>query len=293
MVRSRDAGLRFVLPGPEDGWPCRGSQRTVRYERWVLTLTLPGRSGLQDAVHVVDVPGLVVRDPLHDGAGVRGVDHVAAADVHGDVPLAVEDDQVARLHLGDGNVRQAVPLFVGGPRDGDARRRPGGLDQAGAVVGAGAGGAVHVGLAELSVGERDGLVRLGAGRPALGRLPPAAAAAATAATAAGGAADAVGLYLLLLRGGEAVERRLAAGEQLVQRGLLGRELRADLRNALLGALPLLADGGERLGGGEELGCLLVVRPLHLEDERRLGERSGRIARAEQAEDRRLVCVLVQ
>ena len=66
----------------------------------------------------------------------------------------------------------------------------------------------------------------------------------------------------------------------------------DLRDALLGALPLRADGLERLGGGEELGRLLVVRARHLEDERRLGERALRVARAEQAEDRGLVGVLV-
>ena len=69
-------------------------------------------------------------------------------------------------------------------------------------------------------------------------------------------------------------------------------MRADGRHALLGPLPLLAHGRERLGGGEELGCLLVVRTRHLEDERRLGEHGGRIAGAEQAEDRRLVGVLV-
>src|ERR1700734_846344 len=157
MVRSRDAWLCAVSRGPGDGWPCRWSQRAVRYERWSLTLTFPAGSGLEDAVLVVDVPGLVVRDPLHVGAGMRGVDDVAVADVDGHVAFAVVDDQVARHHLGDGDVRQGVPVLEGGPGDGDARRRPGGLDQAGAVVGVGAGGSVYVRLSGLGVGEGDRL----------------------------------------------------------------------------------------------------------------------------------------
>src|ERR1700735_379577 len=120
-----------------------------------------------------------------------------------------------------GALGPVVPVLEGGPGDGDARRRPGGLDQAGAVEAVGAGAAVHVGLAELRVGGGDGLVRLRRRRTGVGdRSRPLLTGGAA------GAAFGTRGRLRLLRGGEAVERRLAAGEQLVQRGLLPGELRA-------------------------------------------------------------------
>ena len=62
-------------------------------------------------------------------------------------------------------MRQGGPLLVGVARDRDPGRRPGGLGEPGAVEAARTGRAPLVGLAELSVGEGDGLLGLGRGRP--------------------------------------------------------------------------------------------------------------------------------
>ena len=95
-----------------------------------------------------------------------GVDHLAVADVDADVAgeagrefPGVEEDEVAGLEVGDGNVGERRPLRCGGARDADARRRVGGLGEPGAIeADPGRLGAPDVGGADLveRVGDGDG-----------------------------------------------------------------------------------------------------------------------------------------
>src|SRR5690606_33823718 len=96
---------------------------------------------------------------LDDVPRLRGVDHLAVADVQPDVAdVVVEEHQVARLELVARDLGADGHLVPGDPGDLDAGRAPGGLGQPRAVVGVGAGGAPDVRLAELRLGEGDGLV---------------------------------------------------------------------------------------------------------------------------------------
>src|SRR5580693_7815095 len=194
------------------------------------------------AIEVIGVPGGTHRDSFHVHPGLRRVDDVAAADVHGHVPFAVIDQQVTRFDRGEVDVRELRPLLVAVARYGHASGRPGGLSQPGAVETevAGSGAAVHVGAAELGVGERDCLFRLGRGRPAVSRR--------------GGAvrADRVALDRMLLRHGQAVQRGLLGGDELAQGVLMGGELGLELGNPVLGPLHRLLDGGQLAGVGEKL-----------------------------------------
>src|SRR5260370_11273590 len=147
------------------------------------------------AVEVRRVPAGAHRQLLHVQPGLRGVDDVAAADVHGDVALAVVVQQVTRLDGRRGDVREGRPLIVGGAGYLHAGRPPGGLGQAGAVVSAPARRAPLIRLAEPGAGERDALPRLGRGRPGVLRRRRAAVGA-----------DRVALHLLLLRHGQAGPR---------------------------------------------------------------------------------------
>src|SRR4051794_24688333 len=71
-----------------------------------------------DAAHRVDGADVAHLLVLDDRAGVRGVQHHAAAGVQPDVRAAVEEDQVADLQVGGGGDRGAVgDLVVGGPAD--------------------------------------------------------------------------------------------------------------------------------------------------------------------------------
>src|SRR3954453_16556013 len=92
---------------------------------------------------------------LAPGAGVRGMDNQAAADVDADVAdRAVEEDEVARLERRGGR-RDALPvvrLGVGVVRERHARGLPGTHRQPAAVERRGARGGPHVGLPELGAG---------------------------------------------------------------------------------------------------------------------------------------------
>src|SRR5690606_31889369 len=91
--------------------------------------------------------------------------HLAFADDHADVSgvggggagSGVEEHQVTGLFLSFGDAGAVAPLGAGHARDVDSGGAVGGVGQAGAVVGAGPGGAPHVRFAELGAGERDRL----------------------------------------------------------------------------------------------------------------------------------------
>src|SRR5262249_55269844 len=94
------------------------------------------------AVEARRVPALERRD-LHGRAGVRRVDEAAAADVHADVPDAVEEDQVARLQRAPRDAAAAAELRVRAVRQLDPEVLVDEADEAGAVeAGARRGAAV-------------------------------------------------------------------------------------------------------------------------------------------------------
>src|SRR6202167_6791228 len=127
-----------------------------------------------------------------------GVNQVAPADIHPDVGVAGEPEDVSGLQvLGgegagrrvQGDRRQVSHRVVADSRYRDARRRPGLHHQARAVeagIVARTGATVVVRAADLLVGELDGLIGLGAYRAgvlaATARAATARAAAARAAT---------------------------------------------------------------------------------------------------------------
>ena len=88
--------------------------------------------------------------------GLAACDDHAVADVHADVAdRAVVEDQVARLQVGGGDAGAGGVLGARGVRQRDAGLGPGHHRQARAVEGAGAGGAVDVGVADLGHGVGD------------------------------------------------------------------------------------------------------------------------------------------
>ena len=109
-----------------------------------------------------DDPGQVQRVDLHVLAGLRGLDDLAAAEVHHDVARvgrgavgAGENSRSPGWICGQRNRRAVLAPLVGGAGDADPGGCVGGVDQAGAVVGVRAGGAPLVGLADLAQRERD------------------------------------------------------------------------------------------------------------------------------------------
>src|SRR6185437_12745429 len=99
------------------------------------------------------------RDLLHGMAGRRRVYQVTAADIHADVRISRETDDVARLKVAHRYRRQRAHLVVAHPRDGNSGGRPRLHHQAGAVEArvTRAGAAVDVRAADLGVGEVAGL----------------------------------------------------------------------------------------------------------------------------------------
>ena len=88
-------------------------------------------------------PGQVEGVDLDVLAGLRGLDDLAAAEVHHDVARvrggavgAGGEQQVPGLDLGERDLGAVLAPLVGGAGDADARGGVGGVDQAGAVVGA-------------------------------------------------------------------------------------------------------------------------------------------------------------
>src|SRR4051812_35150534 len=74
------------------------------------------------------------RADLHHIAGLRGVDHLAVADVHAHVvQVGVEEHQVTRLELLPGDVDAGVELTAGVVRQVDADLRVGVHGQPGTV----------------------------------------------------------------------------------------------------------------------------------------------------------------
>src|SRR5664280_1181659 len=120
------------------------------------------------------------------GAGVRRVDHAAAADVDADVVAVArpaEEHEVSGLK-GAERDRRAGALLVGGAvREADADLRVAVHHEAGAVEAARAGAAVHVGDAEVTLGDGDD-GRL-AGAAGIGHGGAATAAARAGAGGAG------------------------------------------------------------------------------------------------------------
>src|ERR1039458_6357545 len=93
------------------------------------------------------------------GAGVRGLDHLAAADVHGDViaPARTVEEEVTGLEIGDRNRRAVGVLGTRIVREGHAGLAPGPCDQPGAVeAAAGRLAAPDVGDAPGTLGPSQG-----------------------------------------------------------------------------------------------------------------------------------------
>src|SRR5918999_173498 len=140
----------------------------------------PGRSpGRADGADVVVAADGGDSDP---GPGIGGLDHGPAADVHGDVvdggrvaDVVGEEDQVAGGEAAEADPPAGVPLGAAHPRQPHTGPAVGGHDQPGAVIGAGAGRAPHVRLAELAPGERDRPPGGATGAPAPPDLPAQAA----------------------------------------------------------------------------------------------------------------------
>src|ERR1700761_7805230 len=100
LVTIRVRGTGRVYKG---GWSCSGA---------IVGATQATGLRAQDSVEVAGVPRRALRDLLYVHPGLRSVDDVAAAHVDGHVPLAVVDQQVARLDRGKRDVRQRGPLPV-------------------------------------------------------------------------------------------------------------------------------------------------------------------------------------
>src|SRR5579875_1020962 len=235
-------------------------------------------------VQVRLVPGAVLRDLLHVLAALRGVDHHPVADVDGDVPLAVEEQQVARLQRRGGDVRQLGPVLVGGAGDVHPGGVPGRLGEPGAVeaVLAGTGGAVHVRALVLRHldGERRGLAALRGRRAGVGRR-------------AGGAATEAGVRDLgLLVRGEAGLHGLLLSQHVAGVGLLLLLLGLQRGQAVPGPLRLLLGVPELLGGREERVHLLVPGAGQLQQRGLRVQHLLRVVRGEQRADRGHVAVFV-
>ncbi|EGJ78028.1 putative NLP/P60-family protein [Streptomyces sp. Tu6071] len=173
----------------------------------------------------------------HDGAGARGVQHLAVARVETDVvQVAVEEHEVADLELAlrvDAGPGVRLRLRGAGQRDPGLPVGPGG--EARAVVGAGARGAEDVRLAELRLGGGERRARharalAGVGDGAGGR------------SERGALAGAVGAVLLRLH------RGLLGGRHRVEDALRLGELGLDLALLLAQFLARVGEVGELVGG---------------------------------------------
>src|SRR5205085_6797637 len=150
-------GTRYPFSAPRPARPARPAAAATRTptRRWSNTADR-GSAGAAGSDEVARAPAA----DADGGAGGGGLDHLAVADVHGDVVDALDRVAVEEQVTGDDLVhrdpRRLVPLDVGAVGQAHARRAPGPHGEAGAVVGVGTGPPVLVRLAQLAHGPVDG-----------------------------------------------------------------------------------------------------------------------------------------
>jgi hypothetical protein len=122
---------------------------TVAVMVMVPVVAIPGRT-----YRAGERPAIVAAKALqpYPRARVRRVDEPAVADIDADVAETVEEHKITGAQVASCDVLPDAILPVRYPGDGHARRPPGPLHEAGAVIGPRAGATPSVGLAALPVG---------------------------------------------------------------------------------------------------------------------------------------------
>src|SRR5215469_7631571 len=256
------------------------------------SLRVRRRVGLRPdrSVEIRRVPA-AQRDLLHDLTGNRRVDQHAAADVHPDMLVAVEPEDVSRLKLTGRDRRKPGHLIEADARDRHAGRGPRGLDQPGAIEALVAryGTAPHVRAAELVVRELHRRRGRAADRHRAGGWAGSWAGSWAGGWAGGWASGArrlAGAGTHPLRRGEPCEQRPLLGERLFQRVLLAGQLALQRRLRVLGAARRLLRAAELVRGREEPAHRGVAGRRQLLQDRGLVEDLLRVTRGEQHPRRR-------